>query len=398
MLNIKNNVNTATKLATGRTLKVSLSSTAASSAFDGSANIANIGVAGILPVANGGTGANALTSITVGKANTLTTARALQVSLSSTGAPTFNGTADVKNIGVTGTLPVAHGGTGQTSIANIQAGKDGSGNVITSTYAKLAGATFTGNIKVDRQTSGANRIICANNSASLGIDWTNITGHEIPGFVVGTSTNTFAGLGIINGKNIGGSNHLLLQSNGTMVVSGGEYGLNYVRKSGTDKAFNHGGRVLGNDYLVLGSDHEIWVNTNAGNIDNSGIKTFHFGQNGNFYVPDGTVVTGEPIGIASGGTGTTDIGGSWWGGDCTTAADVEPKEVTAEGFVQRAGAIIYFHLTVANTTSKPRLRINNTEAKYMYKQGKQIIGADLVAGRYAFMVSNKGTYQAIMTP
>lgn len=43
-----------------------------------------------------------------------------------------------------GTLPVERGGTGQTSIANIQAGKDGSGNTITSTYVKKAGDTMTG--------------------------------------------------------------------------------------------------------------------------------------------------------------------------------------------------------------------------------------------------------------
>ena len=50
------NASTATKLATARTLKVNLARTSASSGFDGSANITNIGVAGTLPVGNGGTG------------------------------------------------------------------------------------------------------------------------------------------------------------------------------------------------------------------------------------------------------------------------------------------------------------------------------------------------------
>lgn len=45
-----------------------------------------------------------------------------------------------------GTLPVGRGGTGQTSIANIQAGKDGDGNTISSTYLKLSGGTMTGTI------------------------------------------------------------------------------------------------------------------------------------------------------------------------------------------------------------------------------------------------------------
>ena len=46
----------ATQLKTGRTLKVSLDSTSASTAFDGTANITDIGVSGTLAVANGGTG------------------------------------------------------------------------------------------------------------------------------------------------------------------------------------------------------------------------------------------------------------------------------------------------------------------------------------------------------
>ena len=54
-------------------------------------------------------------SATAAAATKLATARALQVSLASTGAPTFNGTADVKTIGVTGTLAIGHGGTGLTA-------------------------------------------------------------------------------------------------------------------------------------------------------------------------------------------------------------------------------------------------------------------------------------------
>lgn len=42
------------------------------------------------------------------------------------------------------TIPVANGGTGQTSVANIQAGKDGDGNTISSTYLKLSGGTMSG--------------------------------------------------------------------------------------------------------------------------------------------------------------------------------------------------------------------------------------------------------------
>jgi len=52
-----------------------------------------------------------------------------------------------------GTLPVARGGTGQTSIPNIQAGKDGDGNTISSTYLKLSGGTMTGVINSSFRSS-----------------------------------------------------------------------------------------------------------------------------------------------------------------------------------------------------------------------------------------------------
>ena len=53
----------ADTLTTGRTLKVDLDSTSASTAFDGSANITDIGVSGTLAIANGGTGVYIHTSI-----------------------------------------------------------------------------------------------------------------------------------------------------------------------------------------------------------------------------------------------------------------------------------------------------------------------------------------------
>ena len=114
-------------------------------------------VTGTLPVANGGTGATVLSAITVGKANTLTTARALQVSLSSTGAPTFNGTADVKNIGVTGVLPVANGGTGATVLSAITVGKANTlttaRNIVASLESTVA-ASFDGSAAVTVGTQG----------------------------------------------------------------------------------------------------------------------------------------------------------------------------------------------------------------------------------------------------
>ena len=68
--NITGNAASATKLASGRTIQTDLGSTSAPS-FDGTANITP-GVKGILPVAMGGTGASALSGITVGNATKAT--------------------------------------------------------------------------------------------------------------------------------------------------------------------------------------------------------------------------------------------------------------------------------------------------------------------------------------
>ena len=66
---------------------------------------------------------------TTGSAATLTTARTIQTNLASTSSASFNGSANITP-GVTGTLPVANGGTGVTT-------STGSGSVVLSTSPTL---------------------------------------------------------------------------------------------------------------------------------------------------------------------------------------------------------------------------------------------------------------------
>ena len=110
--NTTGNAPTADKLNTSRTMQVNLASTTAAS-FDGSANV-TIGTTGILPVARGGTGNTTGNAATATK---LATARTIQTNLASTTAASFDGSGNI-SVGVTGTLPVANGGTGATSAAN----------------------------------------------------------------------------------------------------------------------------------------------------------------------------------------------------------------------------------------------------------------------------------------
>ncbi|MFV0616487.1 hypothetical protein ACE418_01075 [Megasphaera sp. WILCCON 0056] len=69
----------STGLKTGRNLKVNLASPY-SAVFDGTADVTGIGVSGILPVANGGTGKSNLGEVNVGSANKLATPRRINVS------------------------------------------------------------------------------------------------------------------------------------------------------------------------------------------------------------------------------------------------------------------------------------------------------------------------------
>ena len=69
---------------------------------------------GTLPIANGGTGNTTGNAATATK---LQTARTIRTNLASTSTASFDGTANVTP-GVTGTLPIANGGTGATSVAS----------------------------------------------------------------------------------------------------------------------------------------------------------------------------------------------------------------------------------------------------------------------------------------
>lgn len=67
----------------------------------------------VIPIANGGTGNTTGNAVSATK---LATARTIRTNLSSTSASSFNGTANITP-GVTGTLPIASGGTGGTTVA-----------------------------------------------------------------------------------------------------------------------------------------------------------------------------------------------------------------------------------------------------------------------------------------
>lgn len=124
---LSGNADTATTLATTRTFRVNLASTSTAN-FNGSDNCTP-GVTGTLPIANGGTG--------------LTASPSMLTNLDSTTAA--NVLAASPRPGITGTLAIAHGGTGATTAA---AARIALGALATS------GGTVSGNLTVTGTLSG----------------------------------------------------------------------------------------------------------------------------------------------------------------------------------------------------------------------------------------------------
>lgn len=144
-----------------KTLKVELA--------DGSFKVGKAGAAdNVMAQING----KAITAIfesngtTAKNATKLATARNMQVNLASGNVQSFDGSGNATEIGVKGVLPAANGGTGQSNLDNVTVGnaekatQDANGNVISSTYATKAEATRTatytqqGQVKMASTTNG----------------------------------------------------------------------------------------------------------------------------------------------------------------------------------------------------------------------------------------------------
>lgn len=145
-----NSEGAAAKLSTARSITTDLGSSA-SAAFDGSADV-TAGVTGILPIANGGTGNETGTVDSAGK---LSTARSLTTDLASTDAATFDGSADA-TMGVTGILPIANGGTGAsdaaTALTNLGAATQTSVDTVSDSIGTLQDSVATLQDSVSQET------------------------------------------------------------------------------------------------------------------------------------------------------------------------------------------------------------------------------------------------------
>ena len=118
---------------------------------------------------------------TVSKASKLSTARELAVSLSNTSTTTtFDGSANVTNIKVSGTLGVGSGGTGKNSVtANSYLKGNGTGALVERTYAQ---------VRTDLNVSdGANKVEASSTNGNIKIDGTETTVYTHPSQTAYTS-------------------------------------------------------------------------------------------------------------------------------------------------------------------------------------------------------------------
>lgn len=105
---------------------------------------------------------------TTGSAATLTTSRTFQTNLASTSTASFNGSANVTP-GVTGTLPVANGGTGATTFTSGYVLTGNATSPVTATKAAPSGA-FVGT--TDTQTLSSKRITPRTTAATVSASYT----------------------------------------------------------------------------------------------------------------------------------------------------------------------------------------------------------------------------------
>jgi len=247
----------ATKLATARTVLVSLASTSSAS-FNGTANITP-GVSGILPVANGGTGnANG----TVAK---LTTARSIQTNLGSTTAASFDGSANITP-GVTGTLPVTNGGTGNTSGTAPYATQLATGRTIQTNLGSTSAATFNGTANITPGITGtlgtahggtgttdgtAPYATQLKTSRSIGLSG-DVTGSaSFNGAANATISATLASSGVTAGTYGPFANGFCWVPNNRGVASQSATWTLTAKKAGTFRFFWSAGSEEGYDYLTV---------------------------------------------------------------------------------------------------------------------------------------------------
>ncbi len=320
-------------------------------------------------------------NIEVEAADKLTNARNLKVNLGTTDAQSFDGSANAESIGVSGTLPYARGGTGQTSqiasaanfgaVAYCSTAADTVAKTATCYgYKLVTGQAFK--LYISNTNSKANPTL---NIASTGAKSIFVNG------VAATSSNVTSGwwLAIYDGTyyqlfsadiipSIGCAVCLTGASDagkiatmpGYTLVSGGVF-LLYIKTANT--ASNPTLNINGT------GAKPIYVNNAVATTSNLTAGIYLVRYNGtNYYIDkEYAVMSARSAGSATTANNTYSINKAV---TCSTAAGTAAKTVSLSGFTLVKGAKLIINLQNANTAqSALTLNVNSTGAKTIVWDG-----------------------------
>lgn len=343
------NSTSASKLATARTIQTNLSSTTAGS-FDGSKNI-TVGVSGVLPVANGGTG-NSNGMMTVNLPKNQTRYHLLSAKSSIATHPI------IEICEPFATAPEVGGGK------NVSFGSDGA-TILTS------GESGSG-LMEELKSAATEQLYLISDS----------------GITMYVGANTYDDKKAITISNAGA-----ITTPGIVKAAGFTGNASSASKLATARTIGITGVVTGTATAFDGTKN-ISIDATKLNIEDTG-------------------VTGE-LPIAHGGTGRTDgkavglvtkrtIDGVYFDGtanithfgSCSTAAATAAKVVSVPNFVLATGAEVTVRFTVTNTASSPTLNVNNTGAKAIVYRNAAISAGYLAANRVYKFVYDGTNYELI---
>lgn len=239
-------------------------------------------------------------SAAAGTAATLATGRTIQTDLSSVAAPTFDGSANITP-GITGTLPVSHGGTGTTSLSTGRFVVGNGTTAVTTTKVVPAGDVIG---TTDAQALSNKDMTAGTNT------WPTFNQDT-----TGTASNVTGTVAIANGGTGATTQQTALNA---LTVPAGKSG-NYLRSNGTNTLFSaiQAGDVPTLNQNTTGSAASLTTSrslqvalgsasaqafngtANATSIGVSGVLPVSYGGTGTTTFTSGNYLTGNGTGAIS---------------------------------------------------------------------------------------------------